>query len=388
MPILNATDHQGFTYSKGYIDDPGVIPRWERKLSAYPAAKRPQVELTPPTTKPLTRYPTSVQWWWKEVEWMNKRLRPDANFTDVPMGRALGTGMLPISFFGPWRNTRQILPWLRTFEVDERSYANQVAVRSDTWVTAEPTLTDLAVLMYDDIGAQFFIERAAELARGGALTNSPGVYFRGNGTASSRSLLDVIEKLVQATQAAMEVCFTEKWTHLLARPEEVWARSLRDLSLVGILQMPRGTRLQLLYPDGAPRHPAFPSGHAAIAGACAYVLLRALGDPSGQTQHGRSVVVLAEQVFMGRWAAGVHWICDGIAGLDLGWKVARAMLDEHNVHPASPWAPLMANWFPDVPRPPAPPAGPGTISDRQPVPPSAPLPPPSGGGRNPVPPSG
>lgn len=106
--------------------------------------------------------------------------------------------------------------------------------------------------------------------------------------------------------------------------------------------------LPMAYPEGAPPHPAYPAGHAAIAGACVTVLkaffkesfvipklvqasadglslLPFSGRPLTLTVGGE-LNKLAANIGMGRNFAGVHWRSDLTEGLKLGEEVAINIL--------------------------------------------------------------
>src|SRR5436309_532933 len=102
----------------------------------------------------------------------------------------------------------------------------------------------------------------------------------------------------------------------------------------------------MAYPEGSPLHPAYPAGHAAIAGACATVL-KAFFQTSFVIPHlveasadglvllpyrgpdltvGGELNKLASNIALGRDTAGVHWRSDGIEGIKLGEAVAIGIL--------------------------------------------------------------
>jgi membrane-associated phospholipid phosphatase len=102
----------------------------------------------------------------------------------------------------------------------------------------------------------------------------------------------------------------------------------------------------MAYPEGCPTHPAYPAGHATIAGACVTVLkaffkesfaipnpVVASADGTALLPYsgpdltvGRELSKLAANVALGRNAAGVHWRTDATEGLKLGEAVALAIL--------------------------------------------------------------
>jgi hypothetical protein len=104
----------------------------------------------------------------------------------------------------------------------------------------------------------------------------------------------------------------------------------------------------MAYPEGCPTHPAYPAGHAVIAGACATVL-KAVFNESFVMRHpveasvdghsltsykgpdltvGGELNKLASNVSIGRNAAGVHWRSDAVAGLKLGEAVALSIMND------------------------------------------------------------
>ncbi len=163
---------------------------------------------------------------------------------------------------------------------------------------------------------------------------------------------------------AFRACWNEKWLrHRALRPEEYGA--LVDRAVRGettgvhplIVQSDAVKRvrekfgsalLPQAYPEGAPPHPAYPSGHAAVAGACVTVLKalfdekRKLRFPIQPTRDGKDwesinpdlsaptagaeLNKLATCMAMGRNFAGVHWRSDAWQGLLLGESVATAWL--------------------------------------------------------------
>jgi len=190
----------------------------------------------------------------------------------------------------------------------------------------------------------------------------------------------ILDLLGRVTRNALLSAWHQKWSvHRRLRPEtyagrvhvaldegmaDVFAPSAgADLPAFTEMDVPRGlsegkgdgstTLLPLAYPEGAPAHPAYPSGHSTIAGACATVLktffedasydelpnveakrspdgerLVDVDDPGTLTVHGE-VNKLASNVGMGRVFAGVHYRTDHVYGMALGEQVAVATLYDH-----------------------------------------------------------
>lgn len=116
--------------------------------------------------------------------------------------------------------------------------------------------------------------------------------------------------------------------------------------------------LPLVYPEGSPCHPAYPAGHATIAGACATIVKAFFDDeelivdhvtpikpdPSDMTgtttvaldvADGLNVITvgseldkLASNIALARDFAGVHYRSDGDEGIALGEKVALKILQD------------------------------------------------------------
>jgi membrane-associated phospholipid phosphatase len=106
--------------------------------------------------------------------------------------------------------------------------------------------------------------------------------------------------------------------------------------------------LPMAYPEGSPSHPAYPAGHAVVAGACATILKifydgcqkwnypvyesdssgeelqdlsENLSNPFDMTVNGE-INKLASNIAIGRDWAGVHYRSDGVKGILLGEQVA------------------------------------------------------------------
>ena len=166
------------------------------------------------------------------------------------------------------------------------------------------------------------------------------------------------------SDCAFKACWNEKWIrHRALRPEEYGAlvdRAVRgeatgihplivNSDAVKRVRAKFGSALlPQAYPEGAPPHPAYPSGHASVAGACVTVLKamfdekRALRFPLQPTRDGKDweainpnlpaptvgaeLNKLATALSVGRNFAGIHWRSDAWQGLLLGESVATAWL--------------------------------------------------------------
>ena len=188
--------------------------------------------------------------------------------------------------------------------------------------------------------------------------------------------IHLLQVLIEVAGRAGRAVWWQKWgVHRRLRPEEYGGRvdnalnnrgaypfnaSIRNAlsySEGGLGQHFKaryGTGSYLLpqaYPEGAPTHPAYGAGHAAISGACATILKaffdeKALienpvvsnadgtaltlytGADAAQLTVGGELNKLAGNISLFRNAAGVHWRSDYSESLPLGEKVAIGLLQE------------------------------------------------------------
>jgi hypothetical protein len=176
---------------------------------------------------------------------------------------------------------------------------------------------------------------------------------------------EITDWLGRVTTAALKAAYCQKWmVHRRIRPEALGG--LIHYSRLGTRQYPvheslinsravdavfARTGSYLLpqaYPEGCPLHPSYPSGHAAIAGACS-VVLKACFDGSmllpgclEPNADGTSLVPctdysptvgdeidkLASNVAIGRSWAAIHYRSDNDAGLHLGEEVGISVLQD------------------------------------------------------------
>lgn len=182
-------------------------------------------------------------------------------------------------------------------------------------------------------------------------------------TFGAAHILDLVAKVARV---ALEAAWFQKFLiHRRLRPEEFGGRVHNHLTgkasypihpEVLELQALRETYKQygsyllpMAYPEGSPTHPAYPAGHACIAGAGVTVLKAFFNEsfiipnpveaaPDGlslKPYNGSPLTIggelnkLASNIALGRDTAGVHWRSDGIEGLKLGETIALEILKEY-----------------------------------------------------------
>lgn len=223
----------------------------------------------------------------------------------------------------------------------------------------------LAEYVHRDFSYQAFLSAALILL---GLSTS---YDRGNPYRKSRTQggfstfgeAHVFDIVARVANCALKATWYQKWmVHRFLRPEEFGGRvhlrrsgraaypvhaELLDSPALDKVYSQRGTYLLTQsYPEGSPLHPSYPSGHAAIAGACATVLKAffnegfVIRDPvvanadgtklepyKGPDLHvGPELNKLASNIAFGRNTAGIHWRSDAVQGLRLGEEVALGVM--------------------------------------------------------------
>jgi membrane-associated phospholipid phosphatase len=199
-----------------------------------------------------------------------------------------------------------------------------------------------------------------------AVGNPYGVAITNQGPFTSLGGPWFIDLLTQAGNLALNGAWYQKWVaHRRLRPEvyagrvhnhvnnraayELHADILNSAALLESYTRFGGYFLPMAYPEGSPTHPAFPAGHATVAGACTTVLKAVfdenfvIPDPvistngsSLQPYSGALLTLggefnkLASNISLGRDAAGVHYRSDGIEGLFVGEQQAIALLQDYS----------------------------------------------------------
>jgi membrane-associated phospholipid phosphatase len=183
----------------------------------------------------------------------------------------------------------------------------------------------------------------------------------------------ILDLVARVTSAALRAAWCQKWlVHRRLRPEMFAGRVHNRVAGMADTRLPSAvlnyypihtdvfnskaadkvfskTGAYLLpqaYPEGSPLHPSYPSGHAAIAGACVTVLkaffkesflipnpvqanadgLTLLPVPGPRFTIGGELNKLAANMGLGRDFAGIHWRSDTSESLKLGEAVAISIL--------------------------------------------------------------
>lgn len=207
------------------------------------------------------------------------------------------------------------------------------------------------------------------------LLGTPGVFDVSNpyNTSATQGAFvslggpDVLDLVAKAGNLSLTGAWYQKWlVHRRLRPETYAGRlhfqltgdrsyglpdEIANSEAVSRLQFANGTAfLPMAFPEGSPTHPAYPAGHATIAGACVTVLkaffeeTAVLPDPVVSTADGSALIPwtgapltvggelnkLANNIALGRDWAGVHYRSDGVDGLVVGEQQAIGMLADYS----------------------------------------------------------
>jgi hypothetical protein len=231
---------------------------------------------------------------------------------------------------------------------------------------------DLATFTHVDVLYQAYFTALLVLAGLGAPLNpgNPYVGSRCENGFGTFGAPDFAGTLTEVSTRALNAVWYQKWfVHLRPRPEATGGQvhlvktgqgSATDvkpsnviLNSVGLQQSYAKYGSWLLsqaYPEGSPTHPAYPTGHGAVGGACITILKFffdgnfAIEKPLVPTSDGRSLVSytgsdagqltvngelnkLGHNISFGHGIhAGIHWRSDSDASLLLGEAVALSFL--------------------------------------------------------------
>ncbi|MGH9799315.1 MAG: vanadium-dependent haloperoxidase, partial [Blastocatellia bacterium] len=221
---------------------------------------------------------------------------------------------------------------------------------------------DLAEWVHRDFSYQGFLNAALILLGYGQPAIDPYNPYLASATQDGFSTFGapyILDLVARVANAALKAAWYQKWQiHRRVRPEEfgghvhnrmtekaeydIHAELLNSPVLEIVYNQQESYLLPMAYAEGCPTHPAYPAGHATIAGACSTVLKAFFNENfvlpkpvmpgevglSIDPYHGVPLTVggelnkLASNIALGRDTAGVHWRSDGIEGLKLGEAVA------------------------------------------------------------------
>ncbi len=224
----------------------------------------------------------------------------------------------------------------------------------------------LATYVHYDYSYQAYLNAALILlgTPGSLDLRNPYSDLQRQGAFTSYGAPDLLGLVAAVSRHALKAAWHQKWNvHRRLRPEvygkriQVQAYGQKDYGLpseiidsdiLGHMHWLNDSfLLPMAYPEGSPTHPAYPAGHACIAGACVTVLKAffdedmVIENPVVPTQDGYSLTdytggedltiggelnKLASNVSLGRDWAGVHYRSDGIDGMNLGQSIAIRFL--------------------------------------------------------------
>ena len=233
------------------------------------------------------------------------------------------------------------------------------------------TARDLGEFVHRDYTYQTYLQAALILLGSGAPLNPNNPYnsSRTRGGFVTFGPAEILSLVAEACLLGLKATWYQKWqVHRRLRPEVFGGRvhfvrqgqrnypinsELLNSRIVEEVERHFGGNafLPMAYPEGSPTHPAYPAGHAVIAGACTTTLkalfdINAVIDNPVQVKAGTNASQLeayagdeltvegelnklANNIAIGRNLAGVHWRTDGTEGILLGEKVAVRMLQDY-----------------------------------------------------------
>lgn len=228
---------------------------------------------------------------------------------------------------------------------------------------------DLAEYVHADFTYQAYLNAALILVQMGptaTFLNNPYRNVTNQAAFTSFGPPDVFDMVTRVATQALRTAWYQKWmVHRRLRPEvyggrvdvhveglksyDVHADFLNSDALARVESAYGSSLLPMAYPEGSPSHPAYPAGHATIAGACV-TILKAFFDEGFVLPHpveasadgstlepwtgadltvGGELNKLGSNISLGRDWAGVHYRSDGADGMRLGEAVALSMLRDY-----------------------------------------------------------
>lgn len=226
------------------------------------------------------------------------------------------------------------------------------------------TPRDLAEYVHNDTMCQAYYN-AHMILNGLKVPGNPGSPYRtlikNEAPFVTMGPPDIQDLLHRASRGALHACWLRKILNLRIRPE-VYAyevnRAMNGKNYGVHQDVLNSSTLQRIhakfgnyllpssYPEGSPAHPAYPSGHASIAGA-AITILKAFYDgnfifPQAYIADGSVLTPIPDKLTLndeldklasncayGRNMAGIHYRSDAEEGIKLGEEVAIELLKDH-----------------------------------------------------------
>lgn len=250
----------------------------------------------------------------------------------------------------------------------QRGVANDAPVPFDATGRFAINQRDIARIVHDDFTYQIFMNAALILLGfGGAALSDLNPYKSNTREAAFATLggPQILDLVAAAANRGLKAAWYQKWlVHRRLRPEVYAGRvhnhktGAKSYDLhADVLGSDAAAEtfgrfgtylLPMAYAEGSPAHPAYPAGHATIAGACVTILKAffkesfaipspvqpnfdgsAIGPYAGALTVGGELNKLANNVSIGRNMAGVHWRTDGEEGMNLGEELAIGMLRDY-----------------------------------------------------------
>jgi len=222
---------------------------------------------------------------------------------------------------------------------------------------------DLGEYVHRDFSYQAFLNAGRILLGAKSPLNAGNPYrsYKKQGGFATFGGPHLLDQVARIGVEALRAVWCQKWRfQRRLRPEEYGGRvqytgqtnkyglhaDVLNSRALELIRSKNGTAfLPMAYPEGCPIHPAYPSGHATIAGACVTILKAffdgsaAITNPVQPNADGTTLDPypgpltvegelnkLAANVAIGRNLAGVHWRTDAHEGMLLGEAVAIAYL--------------------------------------------------------------
>lgn len=251
----------------------------------------------------------------------------------------------------------------------QRGVAPSAAITFDANTRYLRNGRDLSEYLHRDYSYQAFLYATLILLSLGAAAlddNNPYKSYTRQAGFATFGGPDILDMVAKAGNAGLKASWYQKWfVHRRVRPEAfaghihnhkigavnypIHPEVLNSQALAQVFSSTGTYLLPMAYPEGSPTHPAYPSGHAAIAGACVTILKAffkesfVIPNPVQTNTDGTALIAytgdpltvggelnkLAANIAIGRDTAGVHWRSDGVEGLRLGESVALSMLKDY-----------------------------------------------------------